>query len=154
MLYTFDLKGSLVARHCMKLSAYQNCSLKTFKQTKSVMKDLDFMLLQKSNQVVSLDCEDFDEVIHQLKQDTEFLAKQGLMDYSILLAVEQISTDHSNEKQQANFINLLNPHISTPLAKRHSFTGINSADSSFHLPSFAPNSKQGSMLIKSTARQK
>jgi hypothetical protein len=52
------------------------------------LKDVNFMKLKKTE---PLNLAEIDQqfIIKQLQQDTEFLRSQGIMDYSLLLAIEK-----------------------------------------------------------------
>ena len=77
--YVFDLKGSLVDR-------------KTMGKTKprSTLKDMNFMLVQKAalGKLIDLPEDVKENLLVWIGKDVNFLASEGIMDYSLLLAVE------------------------------------------------------------------
>lgn len=77
--YTFDLKGSLIGR---KVPFSNNIS-------KKVLKDVNFLELNKSQKLVRISFLKFYELQRVIKSDSEFLLKHGIMDYSLLLVIEQ-----------------------------------------------------------------
>lgn len=89
--FTFDLKGSSVARQVLP-DALDSFTLKLYKKNQ-VLKDQDFRLISKFKtlDLVNLQLEDKYIIINKMKQDSLFLEANGIMDYSLLLAVEKIS---------------------------------------------------------------
>lgn len=79
-LYTFDLKGSFINRR---------------DQIKKgrILKCLNFVDINSSNKkLVRLDVDHIEPMYDIIEKDTEFLRRQGIMDYSLLLIVEQITS--------------------------------------------------------------
>lgn len=105
--FKFDLKGSLIGRHCKDLTSYSNFSLNKFQNLKCILKDLDFILLQNTSQVVKLASEDYLKLMDQLKKDAAYLKRMNLIDYSMLLVVEPIGNRSCSEHATSNFINIL-----------------------------------------------
>jgi 1-phosphatidylinositol-4-phosphate 5-kinase len=78
--YIFDLKGSLVDR---KISGKISSS--------TTMKDVNFLLATESNPgFINLGNNTRKKLLHVIKADVDFLASQGLMDYSLLLGIETL----------------------------------------------------------------
>ena len=77
--YLFDLKGSLVDR-----------KTKGTTTPSTTLKDENFRLIQQANktELMDLDRHMKYKLLSVIKHDVDFLASEGIMDYSILLAVE------------------------------------------------------------------
>lgn len=69
------------------------------------MKDVDFILLQNCKEFLNLEQTDAQELLDQVTRDTEFLASENIMDYSLLLAVEQTNYEEGNYRKK--FIEML-----------------------------------------------
>lgn len=85
--YIFDLKGSLVDRKV------------TGKVTNSTtMKDANFLLAVQSNpDFISLGEAERARLLRIVKSDAEFLASEGLMDYSLLLGIETLDEEYGDD---------------------------------------------------------
>ena len=81
--YIFDLKGSLVDRKVTgKITS------------RTTMKDVNFLLAAEANpDFICLKESDRVKLLRVVKSDADFLASQGLMDYSLLLGIEILSDD-------------------------------------------------------------
>jgi hypothetical protein len=79
-LYTFDLKGSFINRRDQ------------IKKGK-ILKCLNFVDINSSKKkVVRLDIDQIDEIYDLIEADTQFLRRMRIMDYSLLLVVEQVKS--------------------------------------------------------------
>ena len=84
----FDLKGSTKGR----LAKYNEDHFwRTKKHHKSVLKDLNFLEVSKelNDRLICFDRNDSFYLQKILKSDCEFLCNHNLMDYSLLLTIEQ-----------------------------------------------------------------
>ena len=89
--HKFDLKGSMIKRKVLsdkqreKASYY--CSVKSV-----ILKDQDFKFLKcmTNNGLVNISLEDRYQIMKSIKADVEFLAKNNIMDYSLLFAIEDV----------------------------------------------------------------
>jgi Phosphatidylinositol-4-phosphate 5-Kinase len=81
LLYTFDLKGSLVNR---ELKAKKGEVLKA----SSCRKDENLIKLNLEDKFLRFSRKDQDKILDILCKDTNVLKTQEIMDYSLLLAVE------------------------------------------------------------------
>jgi hypothetical protein len=80
--YKFDLKGSTYSRKVMKPKQKYDF--------KSTLKDLDLIqLLQKRPGMLNFQPETVHRYLSSLENDTNFLSSLGIMDYSLLLIVEE-----------------------------------------------------------------
>ena len=75
--YVFDLKGSLVDRKVMG---------KTKKTT--TLKDVNFLMAAKYNKNLTNFGQHRARLLKAVRKDVEYLRSQGLMDYSLLLGIE------------------------------------------------------------------
>lgn len=76
--YIFDLKGSLVDR-----------KVKGMTEPSTTLKDINFLLASATPGFINLGGEDKRKAtLLAIKKDVDFLSNLGLMDYSLLLAVE------------------------------------------------------------------
>ena len=93
IIYKFDLKGSKVNRQVTQLT------MKDVLQSRCdmILKDADFLFVNK-RQVVKISVTDKQLVLNQLAKDAKFLSENGIMDYSLLLAVEKLSIDEEGKK--------------------------------------------------------
>ena len=91
--YKFDLKGSKINRSSLpkKIHLYSKRSFDLLTKSQ-VLKDLDFKLLSKNGngELVNIKLLDRRRVIQAISNDVEFLEGLGIMDYSLLLAVEHV----------------------------------------------------------------
>lgn len=78
----YDIKGSTVKR---EVKFGKNTS-----RTKT-LKDVNFMKLKKKEPIDLIEI-DQKFLVKQLQKDSEFLKSVNIMDYSLLLAVEQVET--------------------------------------------------------------
>ena len=94
LLHTFDLKGSKIKRRVLPLSINLagSHSFRMLTQ-QQVLKDRDLMYLQQFRQsdLINISMEDRRKIVYAIRHDVDFLEREGLMDYSLLLAVEQRS---------------------------------------------------------------
>lgn len=94
--YKFDLKGSKIKRSSLpnKIHLYSKRSFDLLTKSQ-VLKDLDFRLLANkgNSNLVNISILDRRRVILAMKNDIDFLESQGIMDYSLLLAVEHVQTE-------------------------------------------------------------
>ena len=74
----YDLKGSKVKRHVKTNNALSSTTLK----------DINFMQNKRYMQEVNLNAEDARELLKVLRKDSEMLAAHEIMDYSVLLGIE------------------------------------------------------------------
>ena len=79
--YVFDLKGSQVDRKVEeKISS------------STTLKDINFLIAIKKNpKLIKLSEVDRNRLVTAMRKDVEFLRRHGLMDYSLLLAIERSS---------------------------------------------------------------
>ena len=82
---TFDMKGSTYKRFSNVGKFWRN-SL----DQKKVQKDMNFLAITNDigKRVMDLDCDQAMNLSYISDADSEFLAKHGLMDYSLLLVIE------------------------------------------------------------------
>ena len=67
------------------------------------MKDLDLKLFKmKKGNIINLSVEDMRNILDIISSDVDFLLKQGLMDYSVLLAVEEREYKFSKDRDSRN----------------------------------------------------
>lgn len=86
----FDLKGSMINRRAFNLSYYSKFSRREVLKSSDILKDLDIVFLQKQKEgIINLSPHQRLRLGKQIIRDTEFLAKHNLMDYSLLLLVEE-----------------------------------------------------------------
>jgi hypothetical protein len=83
----FDLKGSSYSR---KTKFDLKEVLKT-KSSKKCLKDLDFKQINEKMRLIKLDREVALAIQSTLKKDSAFLCSEGLMDYSLLMVIEQLN---------------------------------------------------------------
>ena len=84
-VYKFDLKGSKINR--TSLSGEVKC-----KDLKSgiILKDLDLTaILNKNPDLINVSITDRQKLVQALQRDSKFLMANGLMDYSMLVAIER-----------------------------------------------------------------
>jgi hypothetical protein len=74
----YDLKGSKVKRHVKTNNALSSTTLK----------DINFMQNKRYMQEVNLNAEDARDLLKVLRKDSEMLAAHEIMDYSVLLGIE------------------------------------------------------------------
>lgn len=94
---TFDLKGSTKGRlTCIPPDEQRFWRKNDFNQ-KRVMKDLNYLEINRdlSGQLMKLSKEQFDELDWLFKVDSQFLRDHNLMDYSVLLVIEEVQVDPS-----------------------------------------------------------
>jgi len=85
-----------------------------------VLKDIDLEnLLNQDPLLVNMRLEDRRNLMRQLKKDVEFLKSKNLMDYSLLLAVEQISFFKSiiSAKEDKNLFEQLTKQLTGEFGK-------------------------------------
>ena len=83
----FDLKGSTVGRKTkVEPSRFWRVAMKCDK----VLKDINFMEMQADFKRMLVECshEKKLEILDILRKDSKFLREYGIMDYSLLLAIE------------------------------------------------------------------
>ena len=70
----------------------QQCWRRNEFNQKRVMKDLNYIEINKdlNDQLMKLSKEQYDDIDWLIKVDSAFLSKHNLMDYSILLVIEEI----------------------------------------------------------------
>ena len=74
----YDLKGSKVKRHVKTNNALSSTTLK----------DINFMQNKRYMQEGNLNAEDARDLLKVLRKDSEMLAAHEIMDYSVLLGIE------------------------------------------------------------------
>ena len=74
----YDLNGSTVKRHVKTNNALSSTTLK----------DINFMQNKRYMQEVNLNAEDARDLLKVLRKDSEMLAAHEIMDYSVLLGIE------------------------------------------------------------------
>ncbi len=74
----YDLKGSKVKRHVKTDNALSSTTLK----------DVNFMQNKRYMQEVNLNADDARDLRRVLRKDSEMLAAHEIMDYSVLLGIE------------------------------------------------------------------
>lgn len=85
ILRKYDLKGSRYARRALKNKGGETYSLDS--PIKKVMKDLDFLELDKE---IEISPDQRIELMRTLESDVEFFRKNGIIDYSVVIAVVDI----------------------------------------------------------------
>ena len=86
-LFIFDLKGSINNR-------------KEIIRKGKVLKCVNFVEINKSNKkLVKLDYQDIETISNIVQEDSDFLEKMGLIDYSLLLDIEQLTNSMHNEER-------------------------------------------------------
>ena len=91
--YVFDLKGSLVDR-----------KVKGKTTNTTTLKDINFRMASKVNKdLTKFEENDRKKLLEAMRKDVEFLRRNGLMDYSLLLAIERGDSQSSfmNSAQDA-----------------------------------------------------
>lgn len=83
----FDLKGSYINREVKKGES-------------SVLKDVNLLTLCKKEIFLRFSREDSIILNHQISMDTKLMASLGIMDYSLLLAIEFNPSYHKYKKQE------------------------------------------------------
>ena len=82
-LFTFDLKGSLSRKNELKKG--------------KVLKCMNFVEINSSKKkLIRLDTDQIERISEILEQDCQYLQREGLMDYSMLLDVEQMTSQAQN----------------------------------------------------------
>ena len=94
--FTFDLKGSKIGRQVLENSTNKV----KFKSLTLKDQDLLYLLKQFDSQLLCINQCDRRKIIQAIKADTQFLASKNIMDYSLLLAVEDISQKAQHEDGQ------------------------------------------------------
>ena len=97
----FDLKGSKIGRKVLKGNLNDN---KIFEKVDVALKDLDFEIRKEKICIGNKK----DEVMKLLKNDIDFLYKNGSIDYSLLLGIHFKQNKNKNERNNNNnnfFIN-------------------------------------------------
>lgn len=91
LLYTFDLKGSLVHRRSLPNQGMSNSRLRLLARNQ-VLKDQDLIRLRSSieKSLINFRLEEDLDILSIIKRDAMFLTANNLMDYSLLLAVEKV----------------------------------------------------------------
>ena len=85
--YIFDLKGSLVDR-----------KVKGEIKPSTTLKDVNFLCASAGNPgFLDLGCQLRKHLLSVIKKDVEFLSGRGIMDYSLLLAIETYDIDHNKK---------------------------------------------------------
>lgn len=85
----YDLKGSTVGR--------QSTERQKRDRTRA-LKDLDFL---NDSMTIPLLRTSYDEILHQLEIDAEFLADCNIIDYSVLLGVHEIVEEDKDDFTRA-----------------------------------------------------
>lgn len=78
--YMFDLKGSLVNR---------KSKMKKKHKPSSTLKDLNLLKIKKKENIVRFSAEDRKQIMKIIKRDVSLLESCNIMDFSLLLAVEE-----------------------------------------------------------------
>jgi hypothetical protein len=99
---TFDLKGSSTNR--CNLAASKSKFWRHQMNYPKVLKDLNFLEIQKEEVLLSLEKARAKQLAHQIESDSQLLRKHGLMDYSLLLILEQV--DSLNSHPSRNLIQI------------------------------------------------
>ena len=89
--YTFDLKGSRIKRRALPKKFEKFTSKQQKALVEQIMKDEDltkFTRKMKPN-LINITLTDRRKIIQSARNDVDFLESQGIMDYSLLLAVEE-----------------------------------------------------------------
>ena len=87
----FDLKGSWYKRHVKVPKDFWTHG----KHYKKVLKDQNYLRINKDLNftILSLDFHTAGDIEHILREDSAFLAKRNIMDYSLLLGVETVNVE-------------------------------------------------------------
>lgn len=100
--FRFDLKGSSINRQVLPneedMSAFTIGSF----GAKFVLKDQDFRYITKfkKSDLVNISLDDKHRIMTKIKHDSAFLESNGIMDYSLLLAVETNYTGDTFEETE------------------------------------------------------
>lgn len=88
----FDLKGSQVSRYVSLPQGEMTIWKSSFNQ-KKVLKDLNFLEIENSldQEFILLERHDAQHLAYMVENDARFLARFNIMDYSLLLGVEQLN---------------------------------------------------------------
>ena len=90
--FSFDLKGSTVGRRVA-------FNPKLSHRRAPLLKDINFQEIENlrskcsSRYLVNISSENHSKILSIIKQDSDFLSSQGIMDYSLLLVQESIDKD-------------------------------------------------------------
>lgn len=90
ILRKYDLKGSKYARRALKNIGGETYSLD--KPIKKVMKDLDFLELDREIEITP---DQKTELMRTLENDVQFFTQNGIIDYSVVIAVVSIGKRRS-----------------------------------------------------------
>ena len=100
--YIFDLKGSLVSRET-KMKKRHNPT--------SVLKDVNLLEIKRRENILKFFPEDRKTIISNIKKDVIMLRNSGIMDYSLLLAIEEnphYKRDRESTKRYTRLKNSVN----------------------------------------------
>lgn len=117
--YIFDLKGSTVDR-----------AVKGYTKPTTTLKDLNFLVAaEKIDNFTALGPELRRKLSAAVEHDVEFLRAQGLMDYSLLLGIEQeqqeeLAHSQRSRRESARLVNL----VSSGKAKAEAYANIDIAE--------------------------
>jgi hypothetical protein len=98
--HKFDLKGSLINRKVLPPKTLSNSRTTYWDFCKrNVLKDQDLqnILKFKEPNLINISLEDKRKIIKSLKEDIGFFASQNIMDYSLLLSVEDRADQMAND---------------------------------------------------------
>lgn len=105
MWLKFDLKGSLVNRLAIPPTTKREWKLLA---KVTVLKDQDLRdLLHIQPDIINLKLDDRMKIVRTLANDSTFLMKHGLMDYSLLLAIEKVDLVEENEQRKSGLSYLI-----------------------------------------------
>lgn len=97
----FDLKGSTKGRMAPQKDRFWRREMNS---RGVVLKDLNYLEINKDlgGRLMQLNKEQVKDIDSRIKQDAAFLAEHNLMDYSVLLAIEEIEEDADTEREYNN----------------------------------------------------
>lgn len=109
VIYTFDLKGSSINRGIIK-SKHKNYGINKLKNlyVDSVLKDNDLVFIKnyKKSSIINISKVDKNRLMNAISADTMFLEKLGIMDYSLLISVEEKAIEDENLKSMLTLSNM------------------------------------------------
>lgn len=91
--FRFDLKGSKVKREVFPADIQTKSKEEFLELSESTLKDLDLVWIKQNYKydLINVSEEDKRWIVEAIERDTQVLMIQGIMDYSLLLAVERVS---------------------------------------------------------------
>lgn len=89
MSHRFDLKGSMINRRSFTRNNLKPRELRKFCENQTLKdQDLVYLLNSKTPNLIKISLESKRMIMRSIKRDAELLCDQGIMDYSLLLSIE------------------------------------------------------------------